>query len=342
MTRDAKDGSLTSADGIVFTGLPPADRHAGACAGAGRRRAARREVVVNGRRVKTVDVHAHCAVPEAMALHGQKVARRRRCSCRSRPSASRDGRAGHRRRGAQHQPLLVQGRPRRRAASSSRMQNEKLAEVCAAHPERFVAFASVALQHPDLAAEQLEEGVKKYGLRGAAIGGSVDGEELADPKFHPFWAKAEQLGVLVFIHPQGTGAPSELGRRLQGQRRARQRDRQSAGDDDRALAPDLRGHARPVPRAQDLRRARRRLPALVRRPLRRRLRRPSPTAAPGRSRRSRRSTCGSSTSTRSSSRPRRCATWSAETGSGPDRHGHRLSVPVDEDLGGPHPRARRA
>jgi aminocarboxymuconate-semialdehyde decarboxylase len=85
-----------------------------------------------------------------------------------------------------------------------RIQNEKLAEACAANPDRFVAFASVALQHPDLAAEQLEAGVKRYGLRGAAIGGSVNGEELSDPKFHPFWAKAEQLGVLVFIHPQGT------------------------------------------------------------------------------------------------------------------------------------------
>jgi aminocarboxymuconate-semialdehyde decarboxylase len=84
------------------------------------------------------------------------------------------------------------------------IQNEKLAQACAANPERFVAFATIALQHPDLAAEQLEEGVKKYGLRGAGIGGSVNGEEISDPKFHPFWAKAEQLGVLVFIHPQGT------------------------------------------------------------------------------------------------------------------------------------------
>jgi aminocarboxymuconate-semialdehyde decarboxylase len=84
------------------------------------------------------------------------------------------------------------------------MQNEKLAQVCAANPERFVAFATVALQHPDLAAAQLEEGVKKYNLRGAAIGGSVDGLEISDPRFHPFWAKAEQLGVPVFIHPQGT------------------------------------------------------------------------------------------------------------------------------------------
>ena len=84
------------------------------------------------------------------------------------------------------------------------IQNEKLAQVCAANPERFVAFATVALQHPDLAAAQLEEGVKKYNLRGAAIGGSVEGLEISDPRFHPFWARAEQLGVVVFIHPQGT------------------------------------------------------------------------------------------------------------------------------------------
>jgi aminocarboxymuconate-semialdehyde decarboxylase len=61
----------------------------------------------------------------------------------------------------------------------------------------------VALQHPDLAAEQLEHGVKKLGLRGAAIGSNVNGEELADPKYHPFWKKAEELGVLVVIHPNG-------------------------------------------------------------------------------------------------------------------------------------------
>ena len=47
-------------------------------------------------------------------------------------------------------------------------------------------------------------GVKKLGLRGAAVGGSVAGDEFANPKFHPFWAKAEELGVLIFIHPQST------------------------------------------------------------------------------------------------------------------------------------------
>jgi aminocarboxymuconate-semialdehyde decarboxylase len=92
------------------------------------------------------------------------------------------------------------------------VQNEKLAEFCASAPDRFVAFASVALQHPDLAAQQLVDGVKKYGLRGAGLGGSVDGVELSDPRFHPFWAKAEELGVLVFIHPQGTAEMEETTR----------------------------------------------------------------------------------------------------------------------------------
>ena len=55
--------------------------------------------------------------------------------------------------------------------------------------------------------------MKKLGLRGAAIGGSVNGEELADPKFHPFWAKAEELGVLVFIHPQANAGARRSGSR---------------------------------------------------------------------------------------------------------------------------------
>src|SRR5439155_937926 len=57
---------------------------------------------------------------------------------------------------------------------------------------------------------------KKYGMRGVAIGGNVAGEEISDPKFNPFWAKAEQLGALVFIHPQGDGAPAQLQQRFKG------------------------------------------------------------------------------------------------------------------------------
>ena len=61
----------------------------------------------------------------------------------------------------------------------------------------------MALQHPELAAEQLQDGVKRLGLRGASIGCHVNGEDLSLPKFDPFWAKAAELGVPVFTHPGG-------------------------------------------------------------------------------------------------------------------------------------------
>ncbi len=93
------------------------------------------------------------------------------------------------------------------------IQNEKVAALCAEHPDRFVAFATVALQHPDLAVEQLEHAIRQLGLRGVSLGATVGSEELASRRFDPFWAKAEELGVVVFIHPQGV---PELQKRLQG------------------------------------------------------------------------------------------------------------------------------
>jgi len=207
--REFIEESAGAMAGIAFVGCGLAD------AASAQAQTRRREVVVNGRRVKTVDVHAHCSVPEAMALMNLKVA----------PETLLMSKASDRIRAMDEQGIDVEAlsinpywykADRDVARQLIRVQNEKLAEACAANPDRFVAFASVALQHPDLAAEQLEEGVKKYGLRGAGVGGSVNGEELADPKFHPFWAKAEQLGVLVFMHPQAAGAPADLQNRLKG------------------------------------------------------------------------------------------------------------------------------
>ena len=204
---------LASTAGIAFVGC-----HLLASSPA--RAQARRQTIVAGRRAKVIDVHAHCAVPEALALMGAKFG-----GPTLRPDLNMATTAAERiatmdAQGIDMQVLSINPTwyklERDLAEKVIQVQNEKLAEACGKHPDRFVAFASVALQHPDLAARQLEEGVKKYGLRGAAIGGSVNGMEISDPKFHPFWAKAEQLGVLVFIHPQATGATSELTARLKG------------------------------------------------------------------------------------------------------------------------------
>jgi aminocarboxymuconate-semialdehyde decarboxylase len=159
-------------------------------------------------------VHAHCVIPKALDLLGLKLEDQRGPGI---------GEVGARRiremdeQGIDVEALSINPQwykaERDLASEVIRIQNETLAEFCATYPDRFVAFASVALQHPDLAVQQLEHGVKKLGLRGAAVGASVAGYEFSDPKFHPFWAKAEELGVLIFIHPQST---PELSKRFKG------------------------------------------------------------------------------------------------------------------------------
>src|SRR5262245_53973592 len=171
----------------------------------------RREVVVNGKRVKTVDIHAHTIVPEAAAIINHPL---------EAPgllwSNVADRIAEMDAEGIDIEALSINPywyrAERDAAAELIKIQNEKLAEFCAATPDRFVAFATVALQHPDLAVEQLQYAIKNLGLRGLSVGGSVAGQELADPKFHPVWAKAEELGILIFMHPLGTRELEPSGR----------------------------------------------------------------------------------------------------------------------------------
>src|SRR6266481_6053067 len=183
----------------------------------------RREVVVAKRRIKTVDVHAHVTVPEATdLLKGTPIERRV-----GNPPTNYDdkGIAAARLQRMDEEGIDIQAlsinsfwysADRDLASRLVNLQNEKLAAMCATHPDRFVAFASVALQFPELAAQQLEEGVKRWGLRGAAIGGSVEGEELSSPKFDPFWAKAEELQTLIFMHPQDSANATGIRARVQG------------------------------------------------------------------------------------------------------------------------------
>jgi aminocarboxymuconate-semialdehyde decarboxylase len=83
------------------------------------------------------------------------------------------------------------------------VHNETLAKWHRAHPDRIFGMASVPLQFPELAAEMLQEAVK-LGARGVTVGGHVNDESLSLPKFDVFWAKAAQMGELVFMHPNGS------------------------------------------------------------------------------------------------------------------------------------------
>ena len=170
----------------------------------------RRETVISGKRVRTVDVHAHCHIPEAMELMGLKEPTPALFIGPDRIAIMDE--QGIDIEALSINPVFWYKADPDLARQVVKLQNEKLAETCAKYPDRFVGLASVALQHPELAAEQLEDAVKRLGLRGALVAGSVEGMELADPKLNPFWAKAEQLGVLIFIHPQGTSELQASGR----------------------------------------------------------------------------------------------------------------------------------
>ncbi|MBS0220878.1 MAG: amidohydrolase [Proteobacteria bacterium] len=208
----AREGAVAASQAaIAFTGCPMIAAAASDSHGHTHTGPRRREVVVNGRRIKTVDVHAHCAVPAAMALikHPLEAPGLLMSDIDTRIAAM-DAQ------GIDVEALSINPywyrAERDIAAELIRVQNEALAEFCVANSDRFVAFATVALQHPDLAAEQVEHAVKSLGFRGVGVGGSVAGVELANPKFHPFWAKCEELGVLVFMHPQGTRELEPSGR----------------------------------------------------------------------------------------------------------------------------------
>lgn len=174
-----------------------------------------REVVVAGRRVKTIDIHCHCFVPEIWELmknfkeaqplkqfvDGPQAPKLNVNTLEFRLQQMDEW--GIDIQAVSIAPEYNYWADRDLARRIVQIQNQKIAELCAAHPNRFVGIGTVAMQYPDLATEQMEEGAKKLGLRGFEIGGSINGEELSAPKFHPFWAKAEELGSLIFIHPAG-------------------------------------------------------------------------------------------------------------------------------------------
>jgi predicted TIM-barrel fold metal-dependent hydrolase len=87
--------------------------------------------------------------------------------------------------------------------------NEAIVQVCRERPDRFVGLAAASLQHPGLAAEQLRTATAA-GLRGVEISTAVAGRDLSDRSLDPFWAAAEELGSLVFVHPWGCSLGSRL------------------------------------------------------------------------------------------------------------------------------------
>lgn len=198
-------------------GLPIAPEGGG---GASPKRA---PVILKGKRARTVDVHAHCYFQPAIDLMGDEAksvlppVKGVPEHFVQKPDVLATRLDAMDRMGIDMQVLSINPfwykKDRETAEAICRIHNESFAEICAQHPKRLAAFASLAMQFPDLAVQQLEEAVRKYGLKGAAIGGNVAGRDFSHAEFHPVLAKAQELGVMLFIHPQST---PELAARFKG------------------------------------------------------------------------------------------------------------------------------
>lgn len=187
--------------------------------------------------LETVDVHAHAAQPGVLALvagqpgHAAQQEQDRRyfgaeSAAVNQAQLSRIGpllgdpalrltamdTAGVDRQLVSPMPLYHSWAPSPLALQITRLTNSGVAELVAAHPDRLTGLGTVPLQHPDLAVAELEHAVTELGLAGVQIGTSAPGRELADDAYAGFWARAEALGAVVFVHPWGCSLGERLDR----------------------------------------------------------------------------------------------------------------------------------
>ncbi len=95
-------------------------------------------------------------------------------------------------------------------AATSAVQNDQIAKHIADYPERFWGIATLPMQAPERAADELTRAMRKLGLRGAMIGSNVMGKNLDDPSLEPLWAGAEELGAFMFVHPVNVAGSDRL------------------------------------------------------------------------------------------------------------------------------------
>jgi len=111
--------------------------------------------------------------------------------------------------------LLSHWLPAELADHLARIMNDHIVQMIARAPDKFLGIGMVPMQDVELATKRLDD-IQRQGLHGVEIGTHIDGVPLGDPKFSPFYARAEELGLLVFVHPlhpagvERIGGPKEL------------------------------------------------------------------------------------------------------------------------------------
>jgi aminocarboxymuconate-semialdehyde decarboxylase len=86
---------------------------------------------------------------------------------------------------------------------ASRAINDFIADICGRYPDRFVGLGTVPFQAPELALAELDRLHKSLGFRGIEIMTHVAGDDLSADRFRKIFARCEELGLVVFMHPDG-------------------------------------------------------------------------------------------------------------------------------------------
>ena len=95
------------------------------------------------------------------------------------------------------------------AAACAALQNDEIAALVRRHPDRFLGLATLPMQDPHAAGDELRRAMTSLGLRGAQIGSNVNDRNLDDPALEPVWAAANALSAFFLVHPHGDIVPGE-------------------------------------------------------------------------------------------------------------------------------------
>jgi len=183
----------------------------------------------------TIDIHSHVAVPAAARFVEPHLdwatvplahfANAETKALSQKQEADIRARAGHDRRLADLDAMGIDIQmiappppqcyytiPLDIAVKATQIVNDGIAEFCAVKSDRLKGFGAVPMTDAAEAVKELERCIRKLGFTGVEILTNVAGKELSDPAFAPFWQKAEELGALVMIHPNGFTEASRLTR----------------------------------------------------------------------------------------------------------------------------------
>lgn len=184
------------------------------------------------RKWRTIDIHCHCMVPEANALvmqatgvpgGGLDTNANAHVNSLTRSIAQERGRidlprltdvetrlADMDRLGIDIQVVspspghFIYAAPPEVARDSAKVVNDHIAGLVGKHPDRLMGMGTVPLQDCDMAVAELDRTVDELGFRGVEICTNVKGVDLTRAGLEKFFARVEELGVLIFMHPFGT------------------------------------------------------------------------------------------------------------------------------------------